>query len=127
MSNMKRTVDTDWRQLCQIAFLEFDPVKTLARIDDAGRSVLTGIESSFTKSEEGEQSALREALSTLDALRRITEDQGSHPSKTAEVKMQYSWLESYQAAVLETERKWKSEFRLPKLKYTKDGSNKRSA
>jgi hypothetical protein len=73
-----KTVDTDWRQLCNTALLEFDPVKTLERITEARSAVLKGIESNFTKSQEGEQSALREALATLDALRRITEHQQSH-------------------------------------------------
>jgi hypothetical protein len=80
MSNVEPWVDTEWRELCRIALLEFDPVKVLARIDDARRAVLKGIESNFTKSQEGEQSTLREALATLDALRRITEHQNNHRS-----------------------------------------------
>jgi hypothetical protein len=80
MSNIEPWVGTEWRELCRIALLEFDPTKTIERIDDARRAVLKGIESSFTKSQEGEQSALREALATLDALRRITEHQNSHRS-----------------------------------------------
>jgi hypothetical protein len=79
MSNME-TVESDWRQLCEIALLEFDPVTALVRIDDARKAVLKGIESTFTESQEGEQSALREALATLDALRRITEHQKGHRS-----------------------------------------------
>jgi hypothetical protein len=80
MSNVEPWVDTEWRELCRIALLEFDPVKVLARIDDARRAVLKGIESNFTESQEGEQTARREALATLDALRRITEHQKSHQS-----------------------------------------------
>ncbi len=56
---------------------ETDHVKLLARIADARNAVLDRIGDGFTKSRDGEQVALREALSTLDSLRRIKECQNA--------------------------------------------------
>lgn len=71
---MKRSVDNEWRHRCEVALREFDPVKTLERIAEARSAVLDGIEDNFAIS-KGEHSALREALSALDALHLITEHQ----------------------------------------------------
>jgi hypothetical protein len=81
MSKMKRSVNTDWRQLCQLALLETDPVKTRERVAAARSAVLDRVEDCLAKSVDGEQSALREALAALDVLRK-TKDQNSH-SKVA--------------------------------------------
>jgi hypothetical protein len=78
MSNIEH-----WRQLCQIALWETDPVKLLERIADARNAVLDRIEDGFTKSLDGEKVALREALSTLDSLRKITERQNECQSKAS--------------------------------------------
>ena len=75
MSNTNDPTHPEWRQRCQAAFFETNPVKLLERIADARNAVLDRIEDGFTKSQDGEQVALREALSTLDSLRRITERQ----------------------------------------------------
>jgi hypothetical protein len=69
----------DWRQLCQAALLELDPAKLLERIAEARSVILDRIEDGHSQS-NGEQSALRDALSTLDSLRRITERQNGHQS-----------------------------------------------
>jgi hypothetical protein len=71
----------EWRQLCQIALFELDSERLLERITDARNAVLDRIEDGFTKSQDGEQVELREALSTLDSLRRITERQNGNQSK----------------------------------------------
>ena len=66
-------IDSDshhWRQLCQIALLETDPVKLLIRIADARNVILDRIEDCHSKS-NGEQASLRDALATLDSLRKI--------------------------------------------------------
>jgi hypothetical protein len=60
---------------------ETNPVKLFDRIADARNAVLDRIEDGFTKSQDSEQVALREALSTLDSLRRITERQNGYQSK----------------------------------------------
>jgi hypothetical protein len=75
MSNTNDATHPEWRQLCQAALFETNPVKLLDRIADARNAVLDRIEDGFTKSQDGEQVALREALATLDSLRRITERQ----------------------------------------------------
>jgi len=79
MSNIN---DTEWRQLCQLALLELDLAKLPERIADARNAVLDRIEDGFTKSQDGEQVALREALSMLDNL-RITERQNGYQSKAS--------------------------------------------
>jgi hypothetical protein len=78
-----RPADSGWRQLCQIALFEFDPAKTLDRIADARNAVLDRIEDGFTTSQDDEQIALREALFTLDTLRRITERQKSYQANAS--------------------------------------------
>jgi hypothetical protein len=82
MSN-KHPAHSEWRQLCQIALLEIDPVKTIERIADARNAVLDRIEDGFTKSHDDEQVVLREALSSLDSLRKITESQSCYQAKAS--------------------------------------------
>ena len=72
-----------WRQLCQAALFELNPVKLLERIARARNAVLDRIEDGYSKSPNGEQAALREALATLDSLRRITERQNGYQSKVS--------------------------------------------
>jgi hypothetical protein len=71
----------EWRQLCQAALFETNSVKLLERIAHARNAVLDRIEDGHTKPLNGEQHDLRDALTTLDSLRRITE-----PSKWLSVK-----------------------------------------
>jgi dsDNA-specific endonuclease/ATPase MutS2 len=73
----------DWRQLCQAALLETNPVKLLERIAHARNAVLDRIEDGYTKPLNGEQHDLRDALTTLDSLQRITERQNGYQSKTS--------------------------------------------
>jgi hypothetical protein len=65
----------EWRQLRQAALFETNSVKLLERIAHARNAVLDRIEDGHTKPLNGEQHDLRDALTTLDSLRRITERQ----------------------------------------------------
>jgi hypothetical protein len=84
MSNIEQThFLPDWRQLCQTALFETNPVKLPERIADARNAVLDRIEDGHTKPLNGEQHDLRDALTTLDSLRRITERQNAYQSKAS--------------------------------------------
>jgi hypothetical protein len=58
-------------------------VKLVERITLARHAVLDRIEDGYSKPKNGEQAALREALTTLDTLRRITERQNGYQSKAS--------------------------------------------
>ncbi len=73
----------EWRQLCQAALFEVNPVKLLERIARARNAIFDRIEDGYSKPPTSEQAALREALSTLDSLRRITERQNGYQSKAS--------------------------------------------
>jgi len=83
MSDINNAAHSEWRQLCQAALFETNPVKLLERITLARHAVLDRIEDGYSKPKNGEQAALREALSTLDSLRRITERQNGYQSKAS--------------------------------------------
>ena len=83
MSNIAHPLPPDWRQLCQAALFETNPVKLLERIAHARNAVLDRIEDGYSKPQTGEQSALRDALATLGSLRRITERQNGYQSKAS--------------------------------------------
>jgi hypothetical protein len=72
----------EWRQLCQAALFELNPAKLLERIAHARNAVLDRIEDGYSKPPTSEQVALREALTTLDTLRRITERQNGYQSSS---------------------------------------------
>jgi hypothetical protein len=61
----------EWRQLCQAAFLELDPIKLLGRTAAARSAILDRIKDNFSKPNNSEQYALREALETLSTLREL--------------------------------------------------------
>jgi hypothetical protein len=84
MSNIEQThFLPHWRQLCQSARLERDPVKLLERVARARSAILDRIEDGHTKPLNGEQHDLRDALTALDSLRRITERQNGYQSKAS--------------------------------------------
>ena len=69
MSNIEHTHSLpDWRQLCQAALFETNPVKLLERIARARNAVLDRIEDGHTKPLNGEEHDLRDALTALDSL-----------------------------------------------------------
>ena len=63
----------EWRQLCQAAFFELNPVKLLERIAVARSAILDRVEDNFSKPNNTEQYALRKALETLITLRELAE------------------------------------------------------
>ena len=79
--NTKDGSHPDWRQLCQFALIEPDPVKLLQRIAHACSLIQERIEEGYKKPPTSEQIALLDAFSTLDSLRRITERQNGYQSK----------------------------------------------
>ena len=83
MSDINNAAHPEWRQLCQAALFETNPVKLLERIARARNAILDRIEDGHTKPLNGEQHDLRDALTTLDSLRRITERQNGYQSKAS--------------------------------------------
>jgi hypothetical protein len=84
MNNIEQThFLPEWRQLCQAAMLERDPVKLLEGVARARSAILDRIEDGHTKPLNGEQHDLRDALTTLDSLRRIAERQIGYQSKAS--------------------------------------------
>ena len=73
----------EWRQLCQAALFGTNPVRLLELIAHARNAFLDRIEDGHSKSPNGEHAALRQALATLDGLRRITERQDGYQSKAS--------------------------------------------
>ena len=64
---------TEWRQLCQAAFVEHDPARLIVLIAEARSAVLDRIEDGFSQSRQAEQFELREALHILSTLLRMAE------------------------------------------------------
>ena len=83
MSDINNAAHPQWRQLCQAALFELNPVKLLERIARARNAVLDRIEDGHSKPPTSEQAALRDALSTLDTLCKITERQNGYQSKAS--------------------------------------------
>jgi hypothetical protein len=73
MGNTNDATHPEWRQLCQAALFETNPVRLLERITVARHAVLDRIEDGYSNPPTSEEAALRDALSMLDSLRRITE------------------------------------------------------
>jgi len=81
--NGNHAAHLEWRQLCQAALFETNPVKLIERIARARNAVLDRIEDGYSKPLNGEQAALRDALATLDCWRTITERQDGYQSKAS--------------------------------------------
>jgi len=76
-------IHPDWRQLCQAAMSERDPGKLSEQVARARSAVLDRIEDCLTKPLNGEHQDLRDALTTLDGLRRIAERQNGYQSRAS--------------------------------------------
>jgi len=73
MTDIVRDDATRWRQLCQTAYFELEPIRLLQRVVEARGAVLDRIEDSLSKPSSGEQSELRNALETLSILQELAE------------------------------------------------------
>src|SRR5258708_39698866 len=79
----KRLYVTNGNELCQAALFETNPVKLLERIAHVRNAVLDRMEDGHRKPLNAEQHDLRDALTTLDSLRRITKRQNGYQSKAS--------------------------------------------
>jgi hypothetical protein len=78
-----------WKQLCLSATLELDPLKLLERIAAAHAAILDRVEDGHSKPPNGEQLALKDALSTLqtlETLHRIAEHQTANSPRLADAQ-----------------------------------------
>lgn len=83
---MRNYAAHEWRQLCQAAFFELEPVKLLERIAQARSAVLDRIEDSLSKPIDGERYELRNALETLSTLRELAERDIDQLKKTVQTE-----------------------------------------
>jgi len=62
---------TRWRQLCQTAYFEFEPMMLLQRVIEARSAVLNRIGDNLSKPSSGEQHELHNALEMLSILQEL--------------------------------------------------------
>ena len=84
MTDIIRDDAARWRQLCQTAFFEFEPITLLQRVVEARSAVLDRIEDNLSKPSTGEQDELRSALETLSILQELAERDISELKKRAQ-------------------------------------------
>jgi hypothetical protein len=73
MTDIIRDDGARWRQLCQTAYFEFEPITLLERVVEARGAVLDRIEDNLSKPTTGEQNELHNALETLSILQELAE------------------------------------------------------
>lgn len=83
MTDIIRNETTQWRQLCQIAYFELEPVTLLQRVVEARSAVLDRIEDVLSRPITFEQDELRNALKTLSILQELAECDIAELKKTA--------------------------------------------
>jgi len=83
MTDIIRDDATQWRQLCQIAYFELEPVTLLKRVVEARSAVLDRIEDILSRPITFEQDELRNALKTLSILQELAECDIAELKKTA--------------------------------------------
>jgi hypothetical protein len=76
-----------WRQHCQAAFYELDPIKLLAYISEARKAVLGRIADPSDCLSHEEACALRSALDTLAILQELAERDLGEKKKTAQTHL----------------------------------------
>src|SRR6266576_5290559 len=86
MSDINNAAHPEWRQLCQAAFFELNPIKLLERIAVARSAILERVEDDFSKPNNTEQYALRKALETLSTLRELAERDIGELKKTVQTQ-----------------------------------------
>ena len=83
MTDIIRNETAQWRQLCQIAYFELEPVTLLQRVVEARSAVLDRIEDVLSRPITFEQDELRNALKTLSILQELAECDIAELKKTA--------------------------------------------
>ena len=78
---------TGWRQLCQTAYFEFDPIMLLQRVVEARSAVLDRIGDNLSKPSSDEQRELQNALETLSTLQELAERDLSELKKTIQARL----------------------------------------
>jgi hypothetical protein len=78
---------TGWRQLCQTAYFEFDPLMLLQRVGEARSAVLDRIGDNLSKPSSDEQHELHNALETLSTLEELAERDISELKKTVHARL----------------------------------------
>jgi CHASE3 domain sensor protein len=86
MTDIIRDDAARWRQLCQTAYFEFEPMMLLQRVAEARSAVLDRIEDNLSKASTGEQHELHNALETLSILKELAERDISELKKTIQAR-----------------------------------------
>ena len=86
MTDIIRDDAARWRQLCQTAYFEFEPITLLQRVVEARSAVLDRIEDDLSKPSTGEQNELHNALETLSILQELAERDISELKRTAQAR-----------------------------------------
>ena len=86
MTDIIRDDATRWRQLCQSAYYEFEPMMLLQRVVEARSAVLDRIRDNLSKPRSGEQNELHNALETLSILQELAERDINELKKTAQAR-----------------------------------------
>ena len=87
MTDIIRDDAPQWRQLCQIAYFELEPVTLLQRVAEARSAVLDRIEDILSRPITCEQDELRNALKTLNILQELAECDIAELKKTAKTQL----------------------------------------
>ncbi len=87
MTDIIRDDAARWRQLCQTAYFEFEPIALLQRVVEARCAVLDRIEDNLSKPSTGEQNELHNALETLSTLQELAERDIDELKQTVQARL----------------------------------------
>ena len=87
MTDIVRDDATRWRQLCQTAYFEFEPMMLLQRVVEARSAVLDRIRDNLSKPSSGEQDELHNALETLSILQELAERDINELKRTVQARL----------------------------------------